>query len=168
MRLLAVLVAICALSQTAIAQTSECKSITDSGTRLACYDRIAATAASSAAAKPALAPPPQADTAARVDSISAEDALMNARLKNTCCPRLAVARPAFKAPTNRKKDGIFAILMNLLESLPTVIGTAAVAPALLILWLVIAAGERPGPPARVWTAFLLGAASISLLGIARA
>ena len=58
--------------------------------------------------------------------------------------------------------------MNLLESLPTVIGTAAVAPALLILWLVIAADERPGPPARVWTAFLLGAASISLLGVARA
>ena len=54
--------------------------------------------------------------------------------------------------------------MNLLESLPTVIGTAAVAPALLILWLVIAADERPGPPAKVWTAFLLGAASISLLG----
>src|SRR6202795_3655862 len=58
--------------------------------------------------------------------------------------------------------------MNLLASLPTVIGTAAVAPALLILWLVIAAGERPGPPAKVWTAFLLGAASISLLGLARA
>ena len=58
--------------------------------------------------------------------------------------------------------------MNLLESLPTVIGTAAVAPALLILWLVIAADERPGPSARVWTAFLLGAASISLLGVARA
>jgi RsiW-degrading membrane proteinase PrsW (M82 family) len=58
--------------------------------------------------------------------------------------------------------------MNLLESLPTVIGTAAVAPALLILWLVIAAGERPGPPAKVWTAFLLGAASVSLLGVARA
>ena len=58
--------------------------------------------------------------------------------------------------------------MNLLESLPTVIGTAAVAPALLILWLVIAAVERPGSPARVWIAFLLGAASISLLGAARA
>jgi protease PrsW len=58
--------------------------------------------------------------------------------------------------------------MNLLESLPTVIGTAAVAPALLLLWLVIAADERPGPPAKVWTAFLLGAASISLLGVARA
>ena len=58
--------------------------------------------------------------------------------------------------------------MNLLESLPTVIGTAAVAPALLVLWLVIAADERPGPPAKVWAAFLLGAASISLLGAARA
>src|SRR6202163_356522 len=58
--------------------------------------------------------------------------------------------------------------MNLLASLPTVIGTAAVAPALLILWLVIAAGERPGPPAKGWAAVLLGAASISLLGIARA
>ena len=58
--------------------------------------------------------------------------------------------------------------MNLLESLPTVIGTAAIAPALLILWLVVAAGERPGPPAKVWTAFVLGAASISLLGAVRA
>ena len=58
--------------------------------------------------------------------------------------------------------------MNLLASLPSVIGTAAIAPALLILWLVIAADERPGPAPKVWTAFLLGAASISLLGIARA
>src|ERR1700742_2908175 len=58
--------------------------------------------------------------------------------------------------------------MNLLASLPTVIGTAAVAPALLILWLVIAADERPGPAPKVWSAFLLGAASISLLGVVRA
>src|ERR1700744_5964827 len=58
--------------------------------------------------------------------------------------------------------------MILLESLPTVIGTAAIAPALFILWLVVAAGERPGPPMKVWTAFVLGAASISLLGLVRA
>src|SRR6202142_3864100 len=58
--------------------------------------------------------------------------------------------------------------MNLLASLPTVIGTAAVAPALLILWLVIAADERPGPAPKIWRAFLLGAASISLLGVVRA
>jgi protease PrsW len=48
-----------------------------------------------------------------------------------------------------------------------VIGAAAIAPALLMLWLVIAADEKPGPPAQVWIAFLLGAASISLLGLAR-
>ena len=58
--------------------------------------------------------------------------------------------------------------MHLIESLPTVIGAAAIAPALLVLWLVIAADERPGPPLKVWAAFLLGAASISLLGAARA
>ena len=54
--------------------------------------------------------------------------------------------------------------MFLLESLPTVIGAAAIAPALLLLWLVIAADERPGPPVKVWAAFLLGAASISRAG----
>ena len=58
--------------------------------------------------------------------------------------------------------------MNLLETLPTVIGAAAIAPALLLLWLVIAADERPGPPGMVWAAFLLGAACILLLGVARA
>ena len=58
--------------------------------------------------------------------------------------------------------------MNLLESLPTVIGTAAVAPALLILWLVVAAGDHPGPPVKVWTAFLLGGACILILGLLRA
>jgi protease PrsW len=59
-------------------------------------------------------------------------------------------------------------LMNLLEFLPTVIGTAAVAPALLMLWLVVAAGENPGPPVKVWSAFLLGGASILILGLLRA
>src|ERR1700755_2232217 len=58
--------------------------------------------------------------------------------------------------------------MLLLQALPTSLGVAAIAPALLVLWLVIAADERPAAPARVWLAFLIGAASISLLGIARA
>ena len=57
--------------------------------------------------------------------------------------------------------------MNLLEALATVIGTAAIAPALLILWLVVAAGDNSGPPLKIWTAFLLGAASVLLLGIIR-
>jgi hypothetical protein len=105
MRLFAVLIAICALSQTAIAETSECKAIADSDTRLACYDRTTSPANSSAAkssavkssavkpsaaAKPALravaakADDGKADAGKYVDSISAEDALMNARLKNIC------------------------------------------------------------------------------------
>src|ERR1700721_364701 len=50
---------------------------------------------------------------------------------------------------------------------PPAIGTAAVAPALPHLWPGVAADERPGPPAKVWTAFFLGAASISLLGLIR-
>src|ERR1700761_9636961 len=58
--------------------------------------------------------------------------------------------------------------MLILESLPTVIGTAAVAPALLILWLVVAPGERGGSPAKASTAFVFGSASISLLGFLRA
>ncbi|MGJ4928484.1 PrsW family intramembrane metalloprotease [Bradyrhizobium sp. HKCCYLS2038] len=58
--------------------------------------------------------------------------------------------------------------MSLLEALATVVGTAAIAPALLILWLVVAAGDNSGPPLKIWTAFLLGAASVLLLGIIRA
>jgi protease PrsW len=57
--------------------------------------------------------------------------------------------------------------MYVLETLSPVMGAAAVAPALLVLWLVIATDERPVPPKLVWTAFLLGAASISLLRFAR-
>src|SRR3954447_16611325 len=66
------------------------------------------------------------------------------------------------------KNDISCIAMSMLESLPTVIGTAAVVPALLILWIVIAAGDQPGSPTKVWLAFLLGGASISLLGLIRA
>ena len=87
MRLFAVLVAICALTQSAAAQKPECKGIADAGLRLACYDR----AGPSAAAKPPAAIPAakkdataKIDTAKYVDTISAEDALMNAKLKNIC------------------------------------------------------------------------------------
>jgi hypothetical protein len=85
MRFLAILVAICALSQTAIAQTPACKSIADSGQRLACYDKAAPPPASPAAATPLrAAPASQVEAGKYVDTISAEDALMNARLKNIC------------------------------------------------------------------------------------
>jgi hypothetical protein len=85
MRLFAVLVAICALSQTAAAQSPDCKSISDPGPRLACYDKAAPPAASPAAAKTgSRVPASKVDAEKYVDTISAEDALMNARLKNIC------------------------------------------------------------------------------------
>jgi hypothetical protein len=89
MKLFVFLVAICVMSQTAMAQTPECKSIADSSARLACYDMAAQPAATGKSAKPAVPPSARAsnsrlDTTKYVDSISAEDALMNARLKNIC------------------------------------------------------------------------------------
>src|ERR1700712_2388873 len=45
MRVVAVFIAICALSQTALAQTPDCKAITDTAARLACYDKVAPAAA---------------------------------------------------------------------------------------------------------------------------
>jgi hypothetical protein len=84
MRLFSVLVAACALCQAAIAQTPNCKSISDSAARLACYDKSPPPA--SAAAAPAARPVPvsRADSSKYVDSISAEDALMNERIKGIC------------------------------------------------------------------------------------
>jgi hypothetical protein len=86
MRVFAALIAVYALSQTAVAQTPACKSITDSDQRLACYDKASPPATSSATAKPTsrTAPASKADAAKYVDTISAEDAAMNARLKNIC------------------------------------------------------------------------------------
>jgi hypothetical protein len=83
MRLLAVCAAICALSQTAAAQSPECKSIADAGSRLACYDKAAAPPVSSAKRAPRAADS-KVDGTKYVDSIGAEDALMNAKLKNIC------------------------------------------------------------------------------------
>ena len=87
MRLFALLIAICSLSHTAIAQTPNCKSITNPAARLACYDKAASTAApaeKSVAAKPAGSASTKVDTDRYVDSIGVEEALMNARLKNIC------------------------------------------------------------------------------------
>jgi hypothetical protein len=78
MKFLAVLVAICGLSQTAMAQTPACKSIADTAQRLACYDKASPPTAQSA---PAMSKP---DAGKYVDTIGAEDTLMNAKLKNIC------------------------------------------------------------------------------------
>jgi hypothetical protein len=86
MRLLFALAAACALCQTAMAQTPECKSISDSAARLACYDRTKPPKALPAAARPGTraAPAPASDNAKYVDPISAEDALMDQRIKGIC------------------------------------------------------------------------------------
>jgi hypothetical protein len=82
MRVIAVLIAIFALSQAAIAQTPECKAIAAAGKRLACYDKAATPAKS--VEPPAASKTPNADPAKYVDTISAEDVRMNAQLKNIC------------------------------------------------------------------------------------
>jgi hypothetical protein len=88
MRLFAMLAAICLLSPSALAATTECKTITAASTRLACYDNAAleASADKSAAAKPAATAGAAAAKPGTeyVDTIGAEDARMNAQLKNIC------------------------------------------------------------------------------------
>jgi hypothetical protein len=92
MRLFAVLLAICALSQSATAQTPNCKSIAEPGARLSCYDAVASTATSAqkpSAAKPAISasskiPAAKVGAEKYVDTISEEDARMSAQLKNIC------------------------------------------------------------------------------------
>ncbi len=83
MKRVALLVVMSALSQTALAQTPDCKSIAASAARLACYDKAAAPAPASAT-RPAPRPAASTSDTKYVDTISAEDALMNARLKNIC------------------------------------------------------------------------------------
>ena len=93
MRLFAVLVALCALSAPAPAQTPVCNATPDVDGMLVCHDRAPGarklTAAKPAAAKPAApvsaaAPAAKPNTEKYVDTISAEDVRMNAQLKNIC------------------------------------------------------------------------------------
>ena len=87
MRLFAVLVAVCALSSPAFAQN--CRGKPDIDGRLACHDNYAPVEKSTL---PRSAPlPAQAKTSAGkpdpnayIDEISAEDARMQAQLKNIC------------------------------------------------------------------------------------
>ncbi len=81
MRILALFISLCALSQAASAQSPECKAIANPAERLACYDK------SASAEKPVARPAVNAskvDASKYVDSLSAEDARMNARLKTIC------------------------------------------------------------------------------------
>jgi hypothetical protein len=97
MRLFAVLVAVCALSLPAIAQTPDCTAAPDVDGLLPCRDkppsanrpamakRAAPVSASPVAkvdtGKPATGKP---DSGKYIDAIGAEDARMDAQLKNIC------------------------------------------------------------------------------------
>ena len=54
------------------------------GGKLACHDKAAAPVAPTAKPASRAAPASKVDAGKYVESISAEDALMNARLKNIC------------------------------------------------------------------------------------
>ena len=55
-------------------------------------------------------------------------------------------------------------MMLLLDLVPAAIAGAAIAPALLLLWLVVAADSRPEPPRLVWISF--GLAALSAIPVA--
>jgi hypothetical protein len=82
MKAVAPLIALLALSQAAVAQSQDCKSVSGRNERLACYDRAATPA--KAVERPAASKTPNADPSKYVDTIGAEDARMNAQLKNIC------------------------------------------------------------------------------------
>jgi hypothetical protein len=84
MRLFAVIVVLGALSQSAFAQSTECRSIPDPGTRLACYDKAAPPTSPSARPLASAARASNPPGAGYVDSLSAEDARVNAQMKNIC------------------------------------------------------------------------------------
>ena len=82
MKVITLSIAICAMSQGAIAQTPECKSISAPNDRLACYDKAKPPGKSTG--RPAASSTPKPDRSGYVDAISAEDARMNVQLKNIC------------------------------------------------------------------------------------
>ncbi len=97
MRLIVVLGAICALTQSASAQTSDCSAVADAAAKLACYNneppptaRRPAATRLPAAAKPVAAMPlatkPIATTEGSkyIDQISAEDAIVGAKMRGIC------------------------------------------------------------------------------------
>ncbi len=84
MRLFTLLVALCAMSSSAGALTAECKAIPNAGARLACYDKANSQPAPDDRPNAATRPAAKVDAGNYVDTIGAEDARMNAQLKNIC------------------------------------------------------------------------------------
>jgi RsiW-degrading membrane proteinase PrsW (M82 family) len=57
-------------------------------------------------------------------------------------------------------SGLGFLLMFASDLAPGLVAACAIAPALLLLWLVIAGDSRPEPPRVVWTCVALGAVSV--------
>jgi hypothetical protein len=76
------LLALCAFCAPAFAQTTECQSIQKASDRLACYDRAAAP---TSRVKPSAASAaPSSQPGQPVDALAAENARLDARIKNIC------------------------------------------------------------------------------------
>ena len=88
MRLMAVLGAICALTQTASAEIGNCSAIADAAAQLACYNNEPPPKAvrSSTAKRPASARPPASasDNPKGIDRPSDEDAAVDAKMRSLC------------------------------------------------------------------------------------
>jgi len=84
MRLITLILLISAMSGAALAQTLECRTIAEPATRLACYDKATPPLAAATAPKRAATAKSQADPEKYVDSQSADDALVTARMNGIC------------------------------------------------------------------------------------
>src|ERR1700726_3485782 len=91
MRVIPLVVLLCALCQAAVAQTSECSTIPKASDRLACYDRPAPPMAAKPATsktRPGPANPAASETPPEqgqiVDMLAAENSKLDAKLKTIC------------------------------------------------------------------------------------
>ncbi len=92
MKVIALLVLLCTLSEVAIAQTTQCQSIPKASDRLACYDRAAPPkAVDKAAASKTTAPDKAAASKAPtdqqgtvVDMLAVENSKLDAKIKTIC------------------------------------------------------------------------------------
>jgi hypothetical protein len=80
-RFLTLLVTLCAISELAIAQTLTCQSISKAADRLACYDKATPPAFADKRASPKGLSDEQGQY---VDRLAAENARVDAKLKNIC------------------------------------------------------------------------------------
>ena len=88
MRFAALLIALCTIPAIAGAQTADCRSVTNSMERLACYDNRAAPPAAKqapTASRPAAPKPVIADQQAPVgDVLAVENSRLDAKIKGIC------------------------------------------------------------------------------------